>query len=130
MATSDYGQDIGWTDDLDPAFAMVSGSICLLQALQRRLETSTGSLWYDPDYGLALHQYLKAAIPHVSVIASAIETQCMRDDRVADARATVTFDRYTSKLAADVAVTSVTGETLSLTLAASDLTTTVLAGAA
>lgn len=58
----------------------------LLTALLDRLQSEKGSLWYDEGYGTDLRKYVGAAI-NVRAIENAAEQECLRDERVSNARA-------------------------------------------
>ena len=61
------------------------GTRNLIDALRRRLETPRGGLFYDPDYGFDLRQYVQAAMDAALQfeLESFIETECLKDERVA-----------------------------------------------
>lgn len=104
---ADYGIDVSCVDDLDPTFALVSGPVALAQALARRLATPRGGLFYDGTYGYDLRAILNASVEDFGgtfAIASAVEAECMKDERVARAGATVSFNRGTEKLTVAVAI--------------------------
>lgn len=56
----------------------------LIDALRRRLNTPRGALFYDPDYGFDLRQYVQAAfdVALQFEFESFIETECLKDERV------------------------------------------------
>jgi phage baseplate assembly protein W len=60
------------------------GTVNLIDALRRRLETPRGALFYDPDYGFDLRQYVQAAFDDALRFEgeSFIETECYKDERV------------------------------------------------
>lgn len=107
--------------DLDPTFAPVSGRLALAQAIARRLTTRRGELaWIgdDPGYGDDVRELLgEDAGPRAEFqAAQRIEAQCLADERVRAARATVTITR--GRLVAAVQLTDADGP-FRLTLAIS-----------
>jgi hypothetical protein len=90
MATPDFGSDFSCTTDLTPTLAVVSGLDCLAEALVRRLGSRRGSLFYDPDYGTDLRQFLHG---HASgyAMAQACESECSKSERVQSVRAVAKF---------------------------------------
>lgn len=101
---ADLGSDFSGILDLDPALTVVTGFRCLAEALARRLTTAAGTLLGDPDYGHDIRQYINAAIVDTTKIALAIETECLKDERVAGVTVTVTFNPSTQELAASIEV--------------------------
>jgi hypothetical protein len=99
---ADLGIDISCTDDLDPAFTPVTGTLALAQAIARRLITPRGGLFYDLEYGLDLRAYLNAGIAQSDGFAyrlgAQIESECLKDERVLSVNADVTFDPQTESL--------------------------------
>jgi phage baseplate assembly protein W len=97
---ADLGTDIYCVDDIDPAFAIVSGTRALSQAIARRLSTPRGALFYDLDYGFDLTAFLNADIDDrlLFQIGVGVENEARKDERVRDATATVTYDKQTEKL--------------------------------
>lgn len=91
---ADFGSDFHLVDDLDPQLSTVSGPMVVVEAVVRRLQTPRGGLWYDPAYGTDLRQYLNGVVPRFRV-ASDVEEEARKDERVQAARATVTFSGET-----------------------------------
>ena len=92
-ATIDYGFDLSAVSDIDPGFRTVSGRRLLAEAIARRLQTPRGRLADDPNYGYDLTGLLKAdfAPQDLARIASLVEAECTKDERVVGASATVTL---------------------------------------
>lgn len=92
------GTDFAGVEDIGPTLAQVSGRAALAQALLRRLMTPNGSLFYakfDPkaaEYGYDLRQHLNDMDPPVGAITFRVETECLKDQRVEDARAVVRLE--------------------------------------
>lgn len=127
MAT-DYGTDVYAVTDLDPAFGLVSGVTGLAQALARRLITPRGLLGDDPNYGSDLRDRLQDGLDAggVSGVKQAVEAECAKDERVASARADVSFSSTTNTLSIKVAVEPVEGRTFVLVLAVTTVTMALL----
>jgi hypothetical protein len=72
---------------------MVSGRRCLGEAIARRLQTPRGGLIDDPNYGFDLSGELNDDVTQEDVarMSSSIEAECLKDERVFGATATVVF---------------------------------------
>lgn len=118
-----YGTDIVCVDDLDPYFDLVSGPEGVAQAIARRLTTPLGGLLTDPTYGFDLRALLNTSLSGSDVLAirSAVEGQCLLDQRVDNVEVVVDVD---SSGDVDVSVSPVLVEgqtfTLTFTLMTSD----------
>ena len=90
---TDYGTDLSCVSDLDPTGAEISGRVLLGQALSRRLTTPRGRLLEDANYGFDLRQFVDDDLAPVDLaqIRSSIEAECLKDERVLAATATVTL---------------------------------------
>ncbi len=95
MSHVDYGNDTEAVSDLTFPRSQVEGEIMMAQAMARRLTTRRGGLFYAPDYGYDLRQFLKGSVPPTSVINGNIENELLKDDRVADVTAESTFNGTT-----------------------------------
>lgn len=77
-----FGIDFSALPDLN--FTLQSGVKNLAEAIARRLITPRGQLFYDPNYGLDVRQYLNEAL--TDEIRYEIETlvaaECEKDERV------------------------------------------------
>ena len=122
--TGELGSDFSCTDDLDPNWGVVSGTTCLGQALYRRLTTKRGALWYDPNYGTDIRQYLNSSTP-INVIGQAVENECRKDERVEDVEAFVETDAAGETYTIAVRVTAADAP-FSLTILATSLTVELL----
>ncbi len=127
MAT-DYGSDIHCIDDIDPSFSVVTGRLAVAQALARRLGTPRGGLFYDPEYGFDLRQFANAGFNQALSfqISAGIEAECVKDERVRSASASVTYDAQTERLTTAVDGISDAGP-FRLVLSVSSVTVEVLA---
>lgn len=88
---ADLGTDIAGVTDVTPALTVVSGRSNLIQAIARRLITPRGGLFYDQSYGYDVRQFLSGNVTSTAAIASGVEEQAEQDERVDQARATVSF---------------------------------------
>jgi phage baseplate assembly protein W len=122
------GTDIGCYPDLDSSGALVSGRTMLAQALARRLTTPRGGLFYDTNYGTDLRLYLNEGMTNEaqSRIKAAVESECLKDERVSACSAEVSFSLQTQLLKVSISVDTKAGP-FSLTLAVSSLTVDLLA---
>lgn len=84
---TDFGTDFNLGDDLDANLSVVSGVTGLGQALARRLRTPRGGLWYAPDYGTDLRQYVLGPVYSARALEMAAAAECRKDERVEAARA-------------------------------------------
>lgn len=106
---TDFGSDVSTFPDLDASFALRTGPHVVGEAIARRLITPRGGLFYDPQYGFDTRLLLNDAIPasRLAVIASQIEAEARKDERVSACSATVSLVAGT--LAIKVALTLATG---------------------
>jgi phage baseplate assembly protein W len=104
---TDFGTDI----DVERDFALSSGRAMLVEALRWRLSTPRGALFYDADYGLDLRAYCNESMTESEALTlrQAIAAECLKDSRVATARADVVFNRAKSTLAVSVRITDAAG---------------------
>jgi phage baseplate assembly protein W len=91
---TDFGSDVSAIPDLDPAFTLRTGARVLGEALARRLMTPSGSLFYDPDYGLDLRAFLNESFtPRTAAkLQTLIAAEVQKDPRVASVAVVVTFN--------------------------------------
>ena len=84
--------NLGVDFTLTPALsgALTSGLPLLTESLARRLRTRKGALWYDPEYGSYLPEYLGESFQDGGAEAAAIcELDLEEDPRVLNADVTV-----------------------------------------
>jgi hypothetical protein len=124
---TDYGTDVSTFPDLDASFAVVAGPHVVGESLARRLTTPPGGLFYDSQYGFDLRNYLnEGGVPsRLPEIQAAVEREAIKDERVKDVGAAVTFDLPSATLKVTLRVTLGSGVTFSLVLAISAVTTQV-----
>lgn len=114
--------------DLDPMFGLVSGRAALAQAIARRLTTRRGLLeWIgdDPEYGHDVREYLGEDVgPRAEfVIASRVQAECLKDERVRAAQVTATLT--SGRLTLSIKLTDADGP-FRLTLAVTGVTVELL----
>lgn len=125
---SDSGADISTSaSDLEALGTIVDGNTALAQALARRLTTPRGGLFYDLDYGTDLRAYVNDGLTpgQVSEIRSAIQRECLKDDRVFDVDCDTSFNSAAQTLSVSIRVVGADGP-FDLTLAISKLTVDLL----
>ena len=104
----DYGLDWFWQGDpdnnfigdVDPMGRPVTGPLAVAQAISRRLVTTRGTLFYDPEYGFNVRDFLNESIDAQALfqMQSGIEGECLKDERVEAAQAYVEFIEESSQL--------------------------------
>lgn len=111
------GSDFSGIDDLDFNLSYLEGEeaeqVAFMQAIQRRLSTPRGALWYDESYGLDLRTFLSDNI-NPSVAQGVIAAEIRKDERVANAEVAVIVDDL-GKWTINMSVTALTQETFELT---------------
>lgn len=104
-----FGIDLNVAPDLGLVFGLAKEQDCLRQDLLHRYTTPRGSLFYDANYGYDVRQWLGRPISTRDAfhIAAGLTNETRQDDRVKDAKATVsvTSDGFT----ADITVVTTTG---------------------
>lgn len=120
-----YGIDLSCVEDCDDAMSEVDpfSPVAVGQALIRRLITSRGSVLDDLDYGLDLRGYLNRGVTtsDLSSLATRIEGECLKDDRVLDVTATVTITALRSlRVALEVSLEAPSGKSFNLVFAVTD----------
>jgi phage baseplate assembly protein W len=91
---ADFGSDFAWTGDLDPRMPKVDGLAGLQQSILRRLTTPRGGLFYDPEYGTDMTQFMNAET-NPKIVEQAAESEILKDERVFGA--TVEFVKQATK---------------------------------
>jgi hypothetical protein len=94
------GTDMSLLMDLDPMGTVVTGRLMLAQALIRRWTTPRGRLLDDPNYGYSVTDELNDDIgPYdISRIASNMDAEAVKDERVVSSSTTVQFIASTGVL--------------------------------
>lgn len=104
---ADFGDDVStFTPGLDPTFTLISGSQVLRENLARRLQTPRGSIPFAEDYGTDVNLWLSEGMleDDLDELKMAVEQECLKDERVLDAKAAIEFNAQTQELRLDVAV--------------------------
>lgn len=91
---ADFGQDLSLVFDMDPMGAMVTGRDLLSQALVRRITTPRGRLLSNPNYGYDVTSEINddLSTQEVSTIASNMDQEFLKDERVVSSSTTATLD--------------------------------------
>lgn len=115
----DYGIDVSTFPDLDDTFAQLSGPPVVAQHVARSLA--------DALYGVDLRQWLNDDFEPAKVfeLQSAVESQCMADERIQSATAAVT-QTTTHALAVTVLIALLTGKTFAMVLKVSQVSVDLL----
>jgi hypothetical protein len=83
---SDFGSTFDAPGDLTPSMRLLSTDLekerGLLQSWARRLNMDLGSLWYDPNAGLSMRDFV-ADDEDPSVAATQINQELLKDERCA-----------------------------------------------
>jgi len=82
--TVDFGTDLSCQQDFTPLMTSVSGVMCLIEALIRRLETPRGTLIGDSDYGYYVTGEIDDDVDQADIarIAALIDAEFLKDQRV------------------------------------------------
>jgi phage baseplate assembly protein W len=122
---TDYGTAWSCVDDLSMPSVTVKGNRIVAEAVARRLITRRGQLVDDPNYGFALTDYLEADLNAADLarIQTGVQAECLKDERVSGATATVTFAG--SLLVVTIVFTTSTGP-FTLVLSVNDVSATLL----
>ena len=104
------GTDFYCIDDLDANLTLVSERVCLAHAVVRRVSTPSFGLHYDGNYGYDIREELgKPQGSPNRLAAHRIEAEALKDERVSNAAATVTYvavadapDKQNDELTVDI----------------------------
>lgn len=88
-ANDPLGWDFSCVDDVDQDLAPVSGRLCVAQAVARRWITNRGELFYDPEYGAGLRNYISGNTQNIGTLAGRLEDEARKDERVDDCKCSV-----------------------------------------
>jgi hypothetical protein len=91
----DFGVDAACVEDVDSTFTLASGLQNVGMAQARRFITPRGGLFYDPDYGLDLREFLNAGVTDAQIanLPDDIRAEAEKDERIAKATVDLLFDR-------------------------------------
>lgn len=122
-------RDISISPDMAQKLLLVSGFDLMAEVVLKRL--TTDGLFYDLSYGIDIREYLNRPLDQAGVfeIQSVIEAELERDERIASASATVTFDAQTYVLTVGLEIQTSAGP-FNLVIEASKLTVELLRRAA
>lgn len=124
---SDLGSDFSCITDITPTLKTVEGIECLAEGLLRRLITPRGGLYGDPHYGTDIRNFLNQSGVTAAQVESAIQTECLKDERVAEIAADVTSTGVgTQTITADIRVTAYNGVSFEFTISVGQLTAAIL----
>lgn len=118
----------GETVNIDsPFFAVLSNDqAILMQAILMRLNTARGTYWADPEYGLALTDYVNEGLTPDALARIPVEVQSEleKDERVAGAfvKASITYGKNGVAVSLNIQITPVEGKEFDFVLAASAVT--------
>lgn len=124
-----YGVDVICLFDLDPYFNLTGGVNTLVQDLYHRIITTTGTLFYDGNWGFNVRQLLSQAVTQgtVNTIQSIIQSQMLADERVAAALVSATYTIATQSLVATITITPQNGlQAFQFVVGISQVTTALL----
>ncbi len=124
---ADFGTDISAFPDLDPSFALVTGTEAYLQAIARRYVTPRGALWAHPTYGEDVRDWLLESLTTASMVdlKRVLEEQAEMDERTISARAVVSYDSAAERITFSVELETAEGPFV-LVMGVSSLTAEVL----
>jgi hypothetical protein len=128
--TDPLGVDVICLPNLSPTLSLESGVPVVASALVRRLSTPAGGLFYDPNYGLDVQNFLNDSSADSFEVASQISEECEKDERVASANVQTLFQAGKSELDITVSITLKTGQAFTLVLNVAQVTTDLLDAAA
>jgi hypothetical protein len=97
---SETGQDIACITDVGTSLSLARGPRNVGNALARRLITPRGGLFYDPNYGLDIRNYLNAGFTPQALAQgqSDVASEVSKDPRVEDPIVTVVSDLATASM--------------------------------
>lgn len=113
MADTDYGTTFSALPGQPPdeLFRPITGRRVLAESIARQLTCPPGGLFWAPEKGIDLRAYLRSRLDDsaLSVIRGRILATLQLDERVIDARASVTFRRTDNALVISLAIESAEG---------------------
>lgn len=125
MMATDFGTGLSCVTDLTDTMSVVSGRRLVAEAIARRLQTPRGRLIKHPNYGFDVCGELNGDLSAADIarIQSGVEAECVKDERVLDATAVLTF--AASKLTLVITLEDAAGPFV-LVLAATAVSVTLL----
>lgn len=104
-------------EDIDPFFSLASGPRAAAEAIVAALAHEPNTLWWAIDRGTSLRAFLHRTVTPPA-IAAAVESECLKDERVADA--TVTASVLGNEVRLQIELQLKTTETVQFTLNVDD----------
>lgn len=101
---TDHGTDLAGVSDLEITMREISGRKALAHRIARRLQTPRGGLFYDPDFGYDLRQFVSGSVLPEGTIEASVENEALKDEGVEDVQIDVRFFTGTKRLRVFVAV--------------------------
>ena len=107
----DFGSDVSVFPDLDPNFSPLTGQRAVAECVARMLETPRGGLVYAPNRGFDIRAVLNESMTEarLSQVKRAVESEALKDERVLDAKASLTFVFATQVLTVKLDLTTADG---------------------
>lgn len=120
--------DVSTFPDLDVTGNELTEDASIIECLRRGLSQPAGSLSYSPEDGFDLRAILSRAVDlrRTFVIEDAVQAQALRDERVAKASVSVSYDVSTEAVRGTILLTKRDGRDLRLTVAADRLSVSLL----
>lgn len=118
--------DVSTFPDLDVSGRDIDEDASIFECLRRGLSMPAGTLEYAPDQGFDIRALLSRGldVSRLFSVEDAIAAQARRDERIAGARATATYQG--EALAVSLVLVKTDGALLKLTVAADALSVTLL----
>lgn len=110
-AGSELGVDIDGVFDVGRSLSLAFAIKNLGNALCRRLITPRGSLFYDPNYGIDVRDYLKAGFTpsRLASLRSEITAEVLKDERVQSADVSVAVNQQAATMTITIVVDIASG---------------------
>ena len=102
------GVDFSCVDDIDPSLTLVDGRLGLAQSIARRISTPRGMLFYDSDYGSDIRGRISRPTDD-KITSRLVEAEAIKDERIEDVAADVTFAEATETLSIEVTLEDADG---------------------
>lgn len=128
-----FGSDFAGYIDLDATMKFLEGEVpertAYAHAIARRLTTPRGGNPWDPSYGTDLRQFIADPIP-LSQAENMIESECRKDERTVDARASIVASADGGTWTVRIICTAINGLAYPLTIQVTAVTVELLNGGA
>jgi hypothetical protein len=130
---TDYGIDIGCTDDLPLNPVLVTSNTILANAAYRRLITpygALGSIGGDGNYGIGVYSWLNSEITSANIVVW--QNQCIQqfnlDPRIASSAVLLNYDKPSQTLTLSINLQPVIGNAFTMVVSVNNLTGATLNG--